>query len=1104
MSIGRGHHQTTPFNNNYYVAAVAAAVLFWQLVWISVIVESYVIAPITSPSRRPQCFFPSTRTASKSTKEAFLEHTACSTSTQLKLISLHHDETETETRGDKTCDTTASDATCTDATLNRRQMLRSTTLTAIMLTASSLANTNTKAAWGSVAEIDKSTGSLYSPKKEMLTGGSAAARGVQLQATAAKTDQLRPGKQIQNVYETRFIAYLSRFLLQFDVAASAWWEQNTRDEDSTKRQFKFAEFSESVEIGLADYFVGPYGSYSSLGAMKAGISAKQQAKSRRYDPDDSTNNNNNGASTVLKRIFTPFRSLGTNSKSGNAAVDRDENAKQGVLNLYTLLKARYTSRTAKQQLAILFSFISNPNIQPTTEIRSLLGEVDNATVTRVDWVKPVSKNEATSRTSSRRGGGYSILDPPSVSIEPPPALGSAYKCAKTVALLRPTSRVLKIKVLDGGQGYSSPPDVFVAGSGAARPCTATAVIDRQGRVEEIVVLDAGYGFGGRKGHPPRVTIALPKQKQPGKRFRTAVAIAELEYEIVGIQILEHGNGYVATEPPKVTVSEPLVDPDWFVDTPELDLLEAKFGPARAEVAEMTGPKGNIVYSLGGTMADRTTITPPEPIKVPLRRVRDNPTELLPSMIRPELNSYGTYVIPSIAAVRTYDNILDNPRFRALDPLFGAIGTLPAQKAANELKSSEYARLALSGAACTVLVRTALNPLELIKTKLQLENDEELIAYARDSLNDKNLQSLNNTAMAPTAAVRPGTKNDTRSVQGEETTTAVMTRPSPTAVNETDTLAAVPAKIGSKDMIFSLIDLRGPGAIFQSADITFLASLVFGSLGFGATELFRRSFTLAFFSGQQSDGFNTEIVLLLAATVATIITSAAAAPFELLRVRSMGLVESEPWTDVMKDFLKDKLPMKKDADFELTELKPQDLKPLWQGFGPTASRELAFAIPKFLAFDIIAKAITGSINSQLSPGALPIQVGVGGTGLAISAFSGAIAGVAGAIVSHPADLILTRLSATQRSSAVDDETNDDDEKEVDWKDIVKELLEKEGGVSNLFVGLVPRVVFFFLVIGLQFFLYDYAKTLLEVGSDDLSLVLDVFYAVRQGLVDSTIN
>ena len=69
----------------------------------------------------------------------------------------------------------------------------------------------------------------------------------------------------------------------------------------------------------------------------------------------------------------------------------------------------------------------------------------------------------------------------------------------------------------------------------------------------------------------------------------------------------------------------------------------------------------------------------------------------------------------------------------------------------------------------------------------------------------------------------------------------------------------------------------------------------------------------------------------------------------------------------------------------------------------------------------------------------------------------------------------------------------------WKDIVKELLSRDGGVANLFIGLSARSTFFFLVIGLQFFLYDYVKNVLNVGQDDLSLVLDVFYAVRAGLV-----
>ena len=65
--------------------------------------------------------------------------------------------------------------------------------------------------------------------------------------------------------------------------------------------------------------------------------------------------------------------------------------------------------------------------------------------------------------------------------------------------------------------------------------------------------------------------------------------------------------------------------------------------------------------------------------------------------------------------------------------------------------------------------------------------------------------------------------------------------------------------------------------------------------------------------------------------------------------------------------------------------------------------------------------------------------------------------------------------------------------------MKDLVSQDGGIANLFVGLDARSVFFFLLIGLQFFLNDYVKNLFQVGSDDLNLVLDVFYAVQTGFV-----
>jgi hypothetical protein len=69
----------------------------------------------------------------------------------------------------------------------------------------------------------------------------------------------------------------------------------------------------------------------------------------------------------------------------------------------------------------------------------------------------------------------------------------------------------------------------------------------------------------------------------------------------------------------------------------------------------------------------------------------------------------------------------------------------------------------------------------------------------------------------------------------------------------------------------------------------------------------------------------------------------------------------------------------------------DIKPLWSSFYPIASRELPFALTKFLVFDLASSSIANLINGSNLLGDDEIQVGVGGLGLLLSAFAGALAG-----------------------------------------------------------------------------------------------------------------
>jgi hypothetical protein len=816
-----------------------------------------------------------------------------------------------------------------------------------------------RAACAGRPEIDERTGQLFTPKSEMLSGrGSAAARGIRVDESSASASgggsrkRLQPGQVLQTVYETRFIAYLSRFLLNYDPAAHAWWvNQGVGDTwDPARSSSKgdpskglprkamsaadstFAEFCESVEIGLSDYFVGPYGSYSSLDAMTAGLSATQPAKSQRPNAKDRKAKSGAGASV--------------------ASSNYDALAKQGILNLYTLLKARYTSLSAKKQLAILFSFISLPSLQPTAEIAGLLGEADNATVSRVQLVGDASgrllatvPDESSSRTSPRRGGGYSLDDVPTIAVDPPPALGGAYPPAVARPVMKATGRVLKLAVTDGGYGYLEAPRVRVTQGGVRRVCQASAILDRTGRVESIVVLDPGYGYGGvgtgqgrKVNKPPVVRIDPPPTPAKGQdkssstsfsSIRTAKATAVLEYAIADIELVQGGAGYVKAEPPAVRVSPPREDPDWFVniqEQPELRMvpLSDQFEGVQAQVTEMKLPDGNIAYSLLGAglaaAAPTLALRQPQIDDALLERLQRDPLELLPLWVRPQrrptlLPSAPTladrdrattlYTIPVLESVPQVVAVM-NPRYRAYDPVFGGVGKVPVTKGALELNAGEYARLALSGAVCTVVVRTLLNPLELVKTKQQLKNDPELFDYviqkklamteeAKSLLEKPRIEDSLPGIEALNAGISQSDDTDA-SLVGASTAVEI---PHATVIAEVAT-PAVP--VGTIDLLRGIAELRGPFALFQSADITFLASLAFGSFGFGATELFRRSFTAFFFTGDAADSGGSEIVLLIAAALATVLTAGVAAPFELLRVRSMGLLESTKWTVVLQEYV----------------------------------------------------------------------------------------------------------------------------------------------------------------------------------------------------------
>jgi len=936
-------------------------------------------------------------------------------------------------------------------------------------------------------EIDDISGQLFTPSNKMISGGgSDAARGVKLRSDNVvqnSKSSFRNIGVIQDVYEARFIGYLSKFLLTFDPSARLWWSDQKIYTRSQKR-LRFAEFSESVEIGLADYFVGLYGSYAS----------KQAAKAK--------------AGTAASK---------KNKKKVSSKKQQSKKSAQGILNLFSLLKARYTSDVEKRQLAILFSLISDPNLQPTSAIKTILGEIDNASITEVGFIDENGQNGVI----DNRRRGYSEQEEPKIIVENPPSLGDKYLTAQIAPVMKPTGGILRIRVLDGGEGYDFIPTVKVIQNGVKIPCDAYAVIDRNSSVESIVVLDPGNGYGGRRNNkPPEIRISPPKQKgntpKLRQKTRTATAVADLEYAISDLMIVNGGNGYIASQPPKISVTPPKEEPDWYY--PEDVSIKVK------EIRS-SSINGYVTVSTDGCPEQDLLETNP----AILTNMKDLPLALLPSSIRPTLTNPGDPLQNGIDTVagkdgfysiaslpRTASNKKPSNEYRVYDSIFGGIGKRPVIKGAKSLTSSEYLRIGISGGICTVIVRTLFAPLELLKTKLQLGNDIELMQYAMSKNKSSTHKDVSNddiddvydspNVLEPKKVVVDEAEDYTENTMifNEANSEAVDSKESnykkygKEHSERHDDVESLSSEIGTAEMAKALVELRGPSALFQSSDITFLAAIVFGTLGFGATELFRRSFSLAFLPENSVSKTGQEITLLAAAGLACVVTSAVAAPFELLRVRSMANVENQPLQKVFSSFLevsrKENGVASTSVDMTLVDLKKDDIQPLFSGFVPILSREFPFAVSKFLAFDLVSSILISFINSQLQL-IEPIEQGIGTAGLTISALSGALAGLFAALVSHPADLILTLTSASK------DESDEAENDNGDWNTIVQELLNREGGVANLFTGLPARSAFFFLVVGLQFFLYDYTKTTFQVSSDDLTLVLDVFYAVRQGLVNN---
>lgn len=143
---------------------------------------------------------------------------------------------------------------------------------------------------------------------------------------------------------------------------------------------------------------------------------------------------------------------------------------------------------------------------------------------------------------------------------------------------------------------------------------------------------------------------------------------------------------------------------------------------------------------------------------------------------------------------------------------------------------------------------------------------------------------------------------------------------------------------------------------------------------------------------------------------------------------------------------------------LSKVLPQIIKQegfggLYKGLGPLWMRQIPYTMMKFAAFERTVELLYKHVVPK------PRADCTKGEQLLVTFAAGYIAGVFCAVVSHPADTVVSKLNQDKGSTAID--------------------AAKKLGFAGLWKGLTPRIIMIGTLTALQWFIYDAAKVALNL-------------------------
>ncbi|KAK0663602.1 Mitochondrial phosphate carrier protein [Lasiodiplodia hormozganensis] len=244
----------------------------------------------------------------------------------------------------------------------------------------------------------------------------------------------------------------------------------------------------------------------------------------------------------------------------------------------------------------------------------------------------------------------------------------------------------------------------------------------------------------------------------------------------------------------------------------------------------------------------------------------------------------------------------------------------------------------------------------------------------------------------------------------------------------------------------IIGEKGFGAVWTGVGPTFVGYFFQGALKFGGYEFFKQLSIDTL--GYETAAKNRTAVYFASSAAAEFVADIALCPLEATRIR---LVSDPGFADgLIGGFSK--------------LAKAEGLASFYSGFGPILFKQIPYTCAKFVVYEKVVEAVYKRIDKRTLPDAAHTAVNLG---------SGLVAGFAAALVSQPADTMLSKINKV---------------KLLPGEKVSARLVQtaKELGVRGSFTGVGPRLFMVGTLTAFQFAIYgDLKKAIGAVGGIEIA-------------------